>query len=80
MCGHQHGLTVLADATQKFHHFEGRIGVEVARRLVGEDDIGVVEQGAGDGDALLLAARHLVWHRFALAAQSHFGQHLVDAA
>jgi hypothetical protein len=36
-------------------------GVEVGGRFVGEDDGGVVGQGASDGDALLLAAGELVW-------------------
>ena len=35
------------------------VGVEVARRLVGEDDLGLVHEGPGDGDALLLAAGEL---------------------
>ena len=34
-------------------------GVEVAGRLVGEDDLGTAGEGAGDGDALLLPAREL---------------------
>jgi hypothetical protein len=35
------------------------VGVEVAGRLVGQDDLRLVDQGPGDGDALLLAAREL---------------------
>ena len=35
------------------------LGVELAGGLVGEDDVRVVDQGAGDGDALFLAAGHL---------------------
>ena len=34
-------------------------GVEVAGRLVGEHDVGPGVEGAGDGDALLLAAGQL---------------------
>ena len=34
-------------------------GVEVAGGLVGEDDGGLVDEGAGDADALLLAAGEL---------------------
>ena len=34
-------------------------GVEVAGRLVGQDDVGVVDQRPGDGHALLLAAGEL---------------------
>ncbi len=38
------------------HQF-ARCGIEVAGRLVGEDDARMVGRGAGDGHALLLAAR-----------------------
>ena len=37
----------------------GGAGVEVAGRLVGQDNFGAVHDGAGDGDALLLAAGKL---------------------
>jgi hypothetical protein len=33
--------------------------VEVARRLVGEDQLGLANQGSSDSDALLLTARQL---------------------
>ena len=35
-------------------------GVEVAGGFVGEDDGGLVDEGAGDGDALALTAGELV--------------------
>ena len=35
------------------------LGIELAGGLVGEDDVRVVDQGTGDGDALFLAAGHL---------------------
>jgi hypothetical protein len=34
-------------------------GVEVARRLIGQQDLGLFDQGAGDADPLLLAAGQL---------------------
>ena len=40
-------------------HLVGRCRVQVAGRLVGEHDRGPVDQRAGDGDALLLAAGQL---------------------
>ncbi len=30
--------------------------IKIAGRLVGENEIGMIDKGAGDGDALLLAA------------------------
>lgn len=57
-----------------------RLGVEVARRLIGNDDLWFVEQGAGDGDTLLLATREFARHLLGLVAHADFGQHLDDAA
>ena len=37
----------------------GVFGIEVAAGLVGEDDFGGVNRGAGHGHALLFAAAHL---------------------
>ncbi len=42
------------------HHFLGGVGVECAGGFVGEDEGGAVDDRAGDGDALLLAAGELV--------------------
>ena len=58
---HQDGLVELAAGGAE--HLEdgvGVLGVEVAGGLVGEDDGGAGDEGAGDGDALLLAAGELV--------------------
>ena len=38
------------------HHVAARLVVQVAGGLVGEDDVGALDQRAGDGHALLLAA------------------------
>ena len=59
--GNEHdGLPALLEAAEGLHHELARGGVEVARGLVGEDDRRVVHKGAGDGDALHLAAGELV--------------------
>ena len=51
------GRTVAAvGLAQQFEHAVGRLGVEVAGRLVGQNQLGLHGQGAGDGHALLLAA------------------------
>ena len=44
---------------QERQHLGGGVRVEVAGGLVGEDEVGPVDQGPGAGAALLLAARHL---------------------
>ena len=44
---------------QQRHHLEARRRIEGARGLVGEDQLGIVDQRARDGDALLLASGKL---------------------
>ena len=50
---------VLRDLLQDLHDLHGGLGIECARRLVRQQDIGIVDQRAGNGDALHLAAGHL---------------------
>ncbi len=38
------------------HDLDAGFGVEVAGRLVGQDDGRIIDKGAGDGDALALTA------------------------
>jgi len=54
---HDDGLTEVLVQTPK--HFEddfGVFGVEVSRGLVGKEDLGLIDDGAGDRDALLFTA------------------------
>ena len=76
---HDDGAACVANASQEFHNAFARLGIEVSRGLVGEDDVGVVEDGAGDDDALLLAAGELVRHLVALGLHAHLLEHLGDA-
>src|SRR5699024_11205252 len=60
MGDHHDGLVELVHAQpQEVEHLLGGAGVEVAGGLVGEDDRGGGDQGAGDRDALHLAAGEL---------------------
>ena len=56
---HDDGLARVVEPAEHLHDLVAGLGVEVARRLVGEDDVRVVDQRAGDRDALLLAAGEL---------------------
>ena len=57
---HDDGVAFVMDLF-KFFHDEGRgARVEIAGWLVGEDNLGLVDESAGDSGALLLAARELV--------------------
>ena len=55
---HRHAFFGIQGAEQR-EHLDAGFGVERARRFVGEQQFGLVGQAAGDGDALLLAARKL---------------------
>ena len=53
----QEGCTgPLIESVQQFHHLGARLGVEVSRGLVGEDQNRIHNQGPGDRDPLLLSA------------------------
>src|SRR5213080_971704 len=47
----------LMDRLEQLEQLDGALRVEVAGRLVAEEDRRLADDGAGDGDALLLAAR-----------------------
>ena len=49
-------------------------GVQVAGGLIGENDLGIVDQGARDADPLLLSARELSGQMPGTLFQSHMGQ------
>ena len=55
---HQDHRDALVDVQllEEAHHLGAGLGVQVAGRLVGQDDARIVHQRAGDGHALLLAA------------------------
>ena len=59
-------------------HLGPRPGVEVARRLVGEDQIGPRREGTHDGGALLLAARQLVRAVREAVAEAEGADEVVD--
>ena len=57
---HDYGLAVVAvEFFDDVHDLAAGFDVEVAGRFVGEEDAGVVHEGAGDGDALAFAAGEL---------------------
>ena len=62
MRDHDDGGAGFVEFGQKLHHLFAIGGVEVAGRLVGQDQLGTRHHGAGDGDALLLAAGQLLRH------------------
>ena len=53
-------LPLGVELVEERHDLVAGLGVEVAGGFVGEDDGGLVDEGAGDGDALTLTAGELV--------------------
>ncbi|CDN44431.1 hypothetical protein BN871_EV_00170 [Paenibacillus sp. P22] len=58
---HEHGRSEpFIEVLQRLHDVLGRLGIEIARQLVGQQQRRLVDDGARDGGALLLAARYFV--------------------
>src|SRR5690606_15101917 len=53
-------LVLLGQLDEQPHDLTRRLGVEAGRGLVDEQDVGVLQEGAGDADALALPAGELV--------------------
>ena len=53
--GHDHGSALLGDVLQEAHDVACRLWVQIARRLIGDDDLWVVEDGASYCHTLLLS-------------------------
>src|SRR4051795_9814239 len=68
--GHEHGRAGAVDAVQELHDADAGVRVQVAGRLVGDEDLGAVHEGARDRDALLLTTGELVRQPVTLALES----------
>ena len=75
---HQHRDAQLVDAQQELEDLPADERIEVAGRLVGDDQPRVVDEGAGDRRALLLAARELGRHLLRLRGEPDDRQDAVD--
>ena len=56
VCHHDDSRSFGIQLTEQFHYFETVLGVEVAGRLVGQNQFRFAYHGAGDGYSLLLAS------------------------
>ena len=66
------------DALELQLHLAAQLEVEGAERLVEQQHLGVVDQRAGDGDALLLAAGELVRLALGEVAELDEVEHVAD--
>src|SRR5947209_3502584 len=67
VCDLDDGRARVVELLEQLHDLAPLAGVEIPRRLVGEEELRVVYDCAGDGDELLLAAGELVWEEVFLA-------------
>ena len=57
---HEDSRACLIQFGKQFHHLPAVLGVEVSRRLIGEDELGICDDGAGNGDPLLVPSGQLL--------------------
>ena len=63
---------------EQSHDIAARVGIQIARRLVGQDDRGCIQQRPGNHHTLLLAAREGVGHAVAFALHPHLPEYVPD--
>ena len=71
---------VAGDLLEKLHDLHARLRVKRTGRLVGKQNVGVIDKGAGDRNALHLSARHLVRLFLELIAKTDLAQRLNGAS
>ena len=71
---HHHRDAHLVDGLEQLHDVHAHFGVQVAGRLVRNDELGAMHQRPGHRHALLLAAGKLVRQAVHLVLQTHKGQ------
>jgi len=74
------GAGHLEDARQLGAQFLAQLVVEIGQRLVEQHEIGALDQGAGDGGALLLAARQSERHAVEIGFEPQQARDLADPA
>ena len=77
---HHDDKPVFRNLLQQFHNLHRGLGVQSARRLIRQENIRVVHQGAGNGNTLHLAAGHLIRFLLELIPEADPAQRLLGAA
>ena len=68
---HHHDETIIGHPLEDVHNLDAGLGVKGTGRLIGEHDVGVVHEGAGNRHALHLATRELVWPLVGVLRKPH---------
>ena len=71
---HKYCGSALANLVQDLHDLASGLGVQVSGGLIGQYQFGVVKQGAGYTDTLLLSARQIVRHLVTLGVHPYKSQ------
>ena len=71
---HDNGHAVLVEPPQKFHDFTGCFGVQVAGRLIGQQNRRFVYDGPGNGHPLFFTAGYLIGQPPGFVKQAHLSQ------
>ena len=61
MGNHNNSIASLVDAMKLLHNSFGTLRIETTGRLIGKNDFRIGDQGASNGDTLLLTTRKLIW-------------------
>ena len=69
-----HGHAIACQVAHDTQNVANQLGIERRRGLVKEHNMRVHRQGAGDGNALLLAARELARHKVDTLGKTDLGQ------
>ena len=77
---HHNDQAILGDIFEDLHNLHAGGGVQSTRRLVGQKNFGIVDQGAGNGHALHLSARELAGPLMHLIRESHLGKRIRGTA
>ena len=58
---HNNSITGLVNTMKFLHHGFRTFSIETTGRLIGKNDFRIGDQGASNGDTLLLTTRKLIW-------------------
>ena len=77
--GHQDATSIPSQLMQKLEDAFSCFRIQVARRFIGQDELGGIQQGTGDGEALPFAAAQFVRTLVPLVFKPDRGKYLRDA-
>src|SRR5712692_11059560 len=77
---HDDSLSTLAmQALKLLHNLHAAVRIEVPRRFISQESLRLIDECAGDGDSLLLAAGKLVGHMVSSVLEANQPKHFPGA-